>query len=296
VSQYLPPPPTSGQPWSQAGPYGYTTAAMPPMRSLSGLATTLTVLFVIAALVDLAAAAVHFRRAGLLGDVLSNPLSVDLQELTDSDDQVAAAVGFHLLVFVATAVILIIWQWRHAKNAEVLGARGGLGPGWAIGGWFIPLANFVLPAVQMFQSSRASDVESRRALRPGKGAKIVIPWAIAFGLGALLLAGSQAGVESDAQGNVIIESREDIEDAQSSDETAGAGFAIVAIAALLGLALVRTLTARQRAAYAEVQATAPVNPGAPPPPPPAPYGAPPPPPPPPTSAPPRPPGGFEAPT
>ena len=45
----------------------------------------------------------------------------------------------------AIGVVFIIWQFRHAKNAQVLGARGGLGPGWAIGGWFIPLANYVLP-------------------------------------------------------------------------------------------------------------------------------------------------------
>jgi hypothetical protein len=262
---------------------------MPPMRSISGLATALTILFALVALVDLAASAVHFRRAGLIGDLLENPLSVSLQDMTDADDQVAAATGLHVLGLLVIGVTLIIWQWRHAKNAEVLGARGGLGPGWAIGGWFIPLANFVLPGVQMFQSSKGSDVDARRAGRPPKGAWIIVPWAIGLGLGALLLAGSQAGLESDDQGNVVIESVEDIEEAQSSDQTAGAGFAIFAITALLGLGLVRTLTGRQRAAYAALAASALVNPGAPPPP--APYGAPTPPPPPPHGAPPPPPPG-----
>ncbi len=64
-------------------------------------------------------------------------------------------------------MVFIIWQFRHAKNAQVLGAYGGLGPGWAIGGWFVPFANYVLPAMQMHQSSRASDIEGRAAGRSG---------------------------------------------------------------------------------------------------------------------------------
>ena len=278
MSEYLPPPPPSGQPWAQAGPYGYTSAPMPPMRSLRGVATAATILFVLAALVDASAAAMRMNRAGLLSDIVTDPASVQAQDLLDADDRVALTSVLHVLVFLAGAVVLITWQWRHAKNAETLGVRGGLGPGWAIGGWFVPLANFVLPGLQLFQSSKGSDVGARAAGRSPKGAGVVIPWAIAFGIGALLLAGSGALVESDPEGNLVIESFEDIEDAESSDRTAAYGYMVLVVAALLAIAMVRGLTDKQTAAYAQV-AAAPPPPG----PPPPPGAAPPPPPPPPAS-------------
>ena len=130
---------------------------------------------------------------------------------------------------------MIIWQFRHAKNAEALGARGGLGPGWAIGGWFIPIANFVLPALQMFQSSKASDMSGPRHGRAAKGAGIVIAWAVAFAVGALLLGSSGALVQADGEGNLIIESIQDVEDAASSDRSAGVGYVVFVFAAILGI-------------------------------------------------------------
>lgn len=292
MSEYLPPPPAANQPWAQVGPYGYTATPIPPMRSLKGLAWAASILLAIVAVVDVAAAAIFFNRASLIGDVRDDPFSVDQQDILDADDAAAAVSGLHLLLVVGLAVVFIIWQWRHAKNAQVLGASGGLGPGWAIGGWFVPLANFVLPGVQLFQSSKASDVDGRRQGRSPKGVGLVIAWAIAFGLGAILLGGSGGLVSTDDEGNVIIESTEDIEDAKSSDQTAGAGYGVFLIAALLGIAMVRTLTQRQTSAFAHVAATAPPPPPLrPPPPPPSTAPAPPPPPPPPP-----PPGGFAAPS
>ncbi|MFG3409061.1 DUF4328 domain-containing protein [Streptomyces sp. NPDC048142] len=47
---------------------------------------------------------------------------------------------------VATAVVFIIWFHRTRRNAEVFDAGvQRMGPGWAVGGWFVPLANFWLP-------------------------------------------------------------------------------------------------------------------------------------------------------
>ncbi len=298
MSDFLPPPPSgAGQPWNEVGPYGRASGPMPPMRAIKGLATAVTVLFVIIALVDAANAATRMSRANLLADVIDDPVSVPPQELFDADDAVAATGGLHLLTALALVVVFIIWQYRHAKNAETLGVRGGLGPGWAIGGWFIPLANFVLPGVQLFQSSKGSDVEARRAGRAPKGAGIIIGWAIALGLGAALLFGSGGLVSADEQGNAVIETVDDVEDAESSDRMAAFGSMVFVVAALLGIAMVRSLTDKQMKAYAEVGASAgtgaPMAPAAPPPPPGG-WGSPPPaptpPPPPAGEAPPPPPG------
>lgn len=62
---------------------------------------------------------------------------------------------------IAVFVLTIVWQWRLAKNHEQLGRLGtSLGPGWAIGGWFIPLANFVLPFIQFRELWLGSDPQA----------------------------------------------------------------------------------------------------------------------------------------
>ena len=296
MSDALPPPP--GEPnggWSPVGPYATSSMAMPPMRSLKGLSIALLVLFVLIALIDIVGAGALFNRAGLLDDFLDGP-APSFQEVSDADDAVAASLGLHLLLVVGLAVVFIVWQWRHAKNAEVLGARGGLGPGWAIGGWFVPLANFVLPGVQLFQSSRASDVAARQEGRAPKGSGLVIAWAIVYGTAALLFIVGGGLRPADEEGNLQVDTTEDVQAAADGDRLAGAALVVYVGAAALGAVMVRSLTSRQTAAYAAMAAstppTGPPPPGTVTPPPPAPtWGTPPPPPPPPPppSAPPSPP-------
>ena len=117
----------------------------------------------------------------------------------------------------AIAITFIIWQFRHAKNAQVLGSYGGLGPGWAIGGWFIPVANYVLPAVQLHQSSRSSDVAARRQGRRGQGSGLVILWAILWGLSSLTFVGGGGLAPTDSEGNFEIETVDDLEQSADSD-------------------------------------------------------------------------------
>ena len=73
-----------------------------------------------------------------------------------------------LALFVATATVFIIWQFRSAKNNEVLGRiHPRYTPGWSIGGWFIPFANLVIP-VRIFQDLwQGSDPENAQLPRPG---------------------------------------------------------------------------------------------------------------------------------
>jgi hypothetical protein len=71
-------------------------------------------------------------------------------------------MGFAALVLVITGVLaggLFIWWFHRAyKNLASLGATGlRYGAGWAIGGWFIPLANLVLPKRIANDLWRASD-------------------------------------------------------------------------------------------------------------------------------------------
>jgi hypothetical protein len=74
-------------------------------------------------------------------------------ERADRDLLLGAAVGEGLLVLpylvalLVAAVLVIVWTWRARKNIEAFpGAQPALGPGWAIAGWLVPIANVVVPA------------------------------------------------------------------------------------------------------------------------------------------------------
>lgn len=59
------------------------------------------------------------------------------------------------LLLLPAGVLVIVWMWRSAKNLEAFPRRqGDLDSGWAIGGWFIPIANLFLPYRVMSQIAR----------------------------------------------------------------------------------------------------------------------------------------------
>ncbi|MGW1507807.1 DUF4328 domain-containing protein [Streptomyces sp. NPDC002394] len=68
------------------------------------------------------------------------------------------AYGPQFLVFLATIVVFIVWFHRLRNNAEVwAGDLQGWKPGWAIGGWFVPIGNLWIPrmiAASIWRASR----------------------------------------------------------------------------------------------------------------------------------------------
>lgn len=148
-------------------PSGYPSQAEPDRwRPNTGLATALTVLFSLMALALVVNAAGLVRRSLVMSDV-ANLTGLTSAELDSVDLWVNAPVVVYLILVLFAVPTFIVWQFRHAKNAQMHGQSEGLGPGWAIGGWFIPLANFVLPAVQLRGASRWSHpAGSRPGTRP----------------------------------------------------------------------------------------------------------------------------------
>ena len=46
---------------------------------------------------------------------------------------------------IAVLILLIMWAYRNARNGQALGIPARRTPGWAIGGWFIPIVNLWFP-------------------------------------------------------------------------------------------------------------------------------------------------------
>lgn len=92
------------------------------------------------------------------------------------------------LLLLPAGVLVIVWMWRSAKNLEAFPRQqGDLSAGWAIGGWFIPVANLFFPYRVMSQIAREE--------LPGRWAGIVGLWWVCWVLSFLgSLAGSLLGL------------------------------------------------------------------------------------------------------
>ena len=128
------------------------TPAAPP----TGLARAASLLLVAMAIVCAVGVGASLQRMVLYQRVLDLSPDVTRADLLDSEKWVIGAYVAVILGQVPTGVVFIRWQHRHALAARRLGGPGRLGPGWAIGGWFVPVASAVLPGVELFGSSRAA--------------------------------------------------------------------------------------------------------------------------------------------
>lgn len=79
-----------------------------------------------------------------------------------------AITGVDVLGMLVAGVLVIIWLYRARVNLEAFPeAQPGLAAGWAIGGWFVPFANFVIPCRVMHQVASASLQHRRIGLLTG---------------------------------------------------------------------------------------------------------------------------------
>jgi hypothetical protein len=226
--------------WSSSV-YGYPAQFGSPLaerKSLNGLTVALTVLLSIMALACALSAPALFFRSGIFANAADGRFAKE-EQASLADAAVFATAAVILVLYVPIGIVFIIWQYRHAKNAWLLAPRG-LAPGWAIGGWFIPIANLVLPAVQLHHSSRASTsrINARRS-----ALAIIVPWALVLALGGIT---STVAVSISPE---LIESTSDLEAAARSDWIEGISSAVLVVAALLCIAMVRTLSKRQGQAF-----------------------------------------------
>jgi hypothetical protein len=71
----------------------------------------------------------------------------------------ALATLFSLLALAVAAVLVMIWLFRFSKALDARGVAGRTwSSGWAIGGWFIPIANLVIPRLVVGEMERIAQV------------------------------------------------------------------------------------------------------------------------------------------
>jgi Domain of unknown function (DUF4328) len=230
------------------GAYG-AYVPTPRLQPFGGLATAATVLLGVMALLALVGLGAHLNRVGLVEREFRDG-GVALEQLEDADHGVAAAAVVYGLGLLGTAAVFITWQHRHAVNADSLaGSAAALGPGWAIGGWFVPCANWLLPGMQLFGASRASDpgLPVQPAAGRGRGSPLVVLWAVMFALGNALALAGWATFPDEDDVSVLADLEDFVSDATLADRMVAAGFVITAAAAVLAAVMVQSLGRRQTA-------------------------------------------------
>jgi hypothetical protein len=114
-----------------------------------------------------------------------------LGDAVDAKDGFEGVLGLWVILALAAGILFIIWLYQAGSLVRREGRSGGFGPGWAIGGWFIPLASFVLPVLYVSELWRMTDP----AIGPENGerwrdrptdAKVWTWWAM-FSVAAVLL-------------------------------------------------------------------------------------------------------------
>jgi hypothetical protein len=210
-------------------------------RSLDGLKTALTWLLVANMATTLFVIVAMLNRLGTLNDIEKFGLTFSTAgKDEDARDFALTALGVWGLVALATAIVFIVWFFRAAKNNESLGRlRPRLGPGWAIGGWFIPLAFLVIPVLIAQDLWRGSNPDIPRGddrwrIAP-RSALVGWWWACLLLSRVSLFIGNGKST------------RLDVNDLQSSIKGGLFGQILTIAAAVLAILVVRAITDRQNA-------------------------------------------------
>jgi Domain of unknown function (DUF4328) len=164
--------------WDTRGDYSPPTQ----WRSLRGVTKALTVLFLIHIGLSVLLIIGVINHLSVLSDEERGGLVFDTDAVNDAQAFPASMLLLAGLVGIATFVLLIIWLYRAAKNNEALGRQNPrLGPGWAIGGWFIPIAWWVIPFIVLDDVWRGSDPSIPRgdpSWRRSKTLPAIWAWAV----------------------------------------------------------------------------------------------------------------------
>lgn len=222
-------------------------------RSHTPLVRLLTVLLPVAGVVATVRAVAFAQRLIVLG---SSDAADFRARAGDADAFVGAtdvALGLTVLL---VGPVFVTWLWRAAKNQQALGrAPERLGPGWAIAGWFIPLANFVIPVLIVQDLWRGSSVSIARddpRWRIADRSWLVGGWWGLFLVALFAISGEPA--DSPGLRLAFLEQR---------NALALIGSLACVAAAVLGILVVRELSRRQEHCRRVQGATVPATAGAP---------------------------------
>jgi len=178
------------------------TAVTTGLASLAGRGRILRTGLALAGIVAFIAAVSTLFEAGLLARLRDGRAT--FAEAEANDTRQAALIIIATVVVLAAGVVWLFWQHRAQKNLQLLGARTKYSPGWAVGWWFVPVANIWMPYQTMrelYATSLPNPDGSRASNTP-----VIGWWWVAYLIGSFLPA-VQGGVsEFPSYGELVVTS------------------------------------------------------------------------------------------
>jgi hypothetical protein len=134
------------------------TPASGPHRTVSrGLTGTIRGFLYAAAATSLAGVLATYNELGKFNDFKDGTGRSAAARLSDAEEVSGGVLGLFALTGVVLAVLVVIWWYQSYQAIERTGAAGrSWSSGWAIGGWFIPVGNFVIPKLVLNEIDRVS--------------------------------------------------------------------------------------------------------------------------------------------
>jgi hypothetical protein len=168
------------------------------------------------------------------------PIPGEFQRLKEHIESILAVVYFFHALPIA-AIPWLLWQHRAHRNLKALGVTSPrYTPGWAVGGWFIPVASVFMPYLTMRELRHGSDPGMiERDIRNAKGTPLLRSW-WALWLGSIipLFVAGVMGAYGDITGLI-------------AQAAWGVVYALLlSAAAILAIMLVRQIQANQQQRHA----------------------------------------------
>ena len=259
----LPPPPTPGDdhippppPPNLIAPAGYAAYTSTPIGMLSlkrvnrvGQASVILV----------GLSAVFAARTVIVSQSVTDEAEAFLNGETKSEDFIESIAPYLLLSFVqgavviAAAVLVMIWMYRLAANHRALHRGATWGPGWAIGGWFLPPLLYIIPTLMFRELWKASDpdVPIGGDWKSRPASPLIFVWFAIYSVLPVILMFAQTDTVLSGLGG---------SDDELAKQIAGdqgiviASTIVTMVSAVVFITLARALTARHQSLTGEVNA------------------------------------------
>jgi hypothetical protein len=202
-------------------------------RSTRSLGTAVVVLLAVNIAVLAVSAVFRVLEMGMLGRAGRGEL-VTIDEALGSDDRIRAVGIAWIVLLILTGIVWLVWQHRSHTNLRAVGRRNlRFTPGWAVGWWFVPFANLVMP----FQTVRELWKASGRDFDWGRTRTWpVLGWWWAIWIGANVVGRIAAAMFDGADG---------VAELTSASRMAMLTVVLTIAAAVLAILVVRAIVARQ---------------------------------------------------
>ena len=152
-----------------------------PLKRIGGIGRTASILVVATSVLSvltvvLTGLVVDDAEAFLVDDI-------DRTEFLEAATPYALVSFLQALALLASAIVVIVWMHRVARNLRTLHRGTTWGPGWTIGGWFLPPFLYVIPFLTFREMWKASDpdVPIGGEWRGGSASPIITAWFVVFG-------------------------------------------------------------------------------------------------------------------